>query len=400
MRKILTALLGAAVGMALGLAITRPQTIMVEARAQAAASDPRQLDRFIAAFDRIHAGYVDQLDQSDLIDAAIKGMVGALDSQSSYLDWKLFRDIQITHYFGPASLGMETIPEKGRVKVIAPIDETPAARAGLRAKDVITHIDGVPVERLTPHELVIDKTRGQVNTTVRLTIVREGEDKPLELTLAREMMRLHAVRSRVDGGDIGYIRIRLLSDGTVQALGKAISELSSQISADRLKGYVLDLRNTPGGLLDAAVSTADAFLEEGEIVSVRGRTAEQIERFNARPGDISDGKPLVILINAGTASGAEIVAGALQDHKRATVMGTRSFGRGSVQTIVPLGDRSGALRVTTARYFTPAGRSFDGTGILPDIEVPQDIPGNQENDKALTLAFELLRGTTAPHQTR
>jgi carboxyl-terminal processing protease len=293
---------------------------------------------------------------------------------------------------------METLPEEGLVKVIAPIDETPAAKAGVRANDVITHIDGVPVERLIPHELVIEKTRGQVNTTVRLTIVREGEDKPLELTLVREMMRLHSVRSRQDGGDIGYIRMRLIYDGTMRALGKAISEWSSQIPADKLKGYVLDLRNTPGGLFDTAVSIADAFLDEGGIVSVRGRNPEQIERFNARPGDSIDGKPLVVLINAGTASGAEIIAGALQDHKRATLIGTRSFGRGSVQTIVPLGGRSGALRLTTGRYFTPAGRSFDGIGIVPDIEVPQGVPTSQENDKALTLAYELLRGITAPPQ--
>ena len=360
MRKLLLTLLSAAAVMTVGLAMTHPHTVLVEARAQERVSEPRELDRFIAAFERVRTGYVDQLDQSQLIDAAIKGMVGQLDAQSSYIDWKLFRDVQINHYFGPAGLGMETLPEKGRVKVIAPIDDTPAAKAGVRANDVITHIDGVPVERLIPHELVIEKTRGQVNTTVRLTIVREGEDKPLELTLVREMMRLHSVRSRQDGGDIGYIRILLFLEGTMQALANAISELSSQIPADKLKGYVLDLRNTPGGgLLDTAVSIADAFLEEGEIVSVRGRNGEQVERFAARPGDIINGKPLVVLINAGTASSAEIVAGALQDQRRATVMGTRSFGRGSVQTIVPLGGRSGALRLTTGRYFTPAGRSFD-----------------------------------------
>jgi len=364
----------------------------VEARAQEPAAKTKDLDRFIIALERIQAGYVDQLDQSDLIDAAIRGMVGALDSQSSYLDWKLFRDIRTTHYFGPAGVGIETIPEKGRVRVIAPIDESPAARAGVRANDVITHIDGVPVERLTPHELVIDKTRGQVNTTVRLTIVRESEDKPLELTLVREMLRFHAVRSRQDGGDIGYIRIRLIHEGTLQALGKAISELSSQAPEDKLKGYVLDLRNSPGGLFHVAVSIADAFLEQGEIVSVRGRTAEQIQRFNARPGDIINGKPLVVLINGGTASGAEIVAGALQDHKRATLVGTRSFGRGSMQTIVPLGARSGALRLTTGRYFTPAGRSFDSTGLVPDIEIQQHVPANPEDDKVLTAAYDLLRG--------
>src|SRR5215475_8121686 len=339
MRKPILVLLSAATGIALGLVITRAHTIIVDAQAQEPTAATKQLERFAVAFERIHTGYVDQLDPSDLIDAAVRGMVGALDSQSSYLDWKLFRDIQITHYFGPAGLGMETIPEEGRVKVVAAIDDTPAARAGLRPNDIITHIDGVPVERLTPHVLFLEKTRGQVDTMVRLIVLREGQDKPLELTLMRKMLRLKSVRWSRHADDVGYVRIPLINEWTMPALGKAISELASEISGAKLKGYVIDLRNTPSGSLDAAVSLADAFLEEGEIVSVRGRTTEQVERFTARPGDIINGKPLVILINAGTASGAEIVASALQDHKRAIVIGARSFGSGSVQTIVPLGGR-------------------------------------------------------------
>ena len=392
MRKSLPSLLGAAAGIALGLAITLPCLVNIEARAQEPTVKAKELDRFITALERIQAGYVDQIDQSQLIDAAINGMLSVLDSQSTYLDWKLFRDMQVTHSLGPAGLGIETIPQKGRVKVIAPIDDTAAARAGVRPNDIITHIDGIPVERLTPHELFFEKTRGQVDTAVRLTILREGEDKPLEFTLVRKMLRLNSVRVRRNGDDIGYIRIPLINEWTMQVFGKAVGDLLSELTADKLRGYVLDLRNTASAVVDSAVALADAFLEDGEIVSIRGRTSEQVEHFNAHPGDIINGKPLVVLINGGTASGAEIVAGALQDHKRATLVGTRSFGGGSRQTIVPLGARSGALRLTTGRYFTPAGRSFDGTGLVPDIEIRQDLPVNPEDDKVLTAAYDLLRG--------
>ena len=397
MHKLLLTLLGVAAGLAPGLTITRPYPVTSEARAQETASKPRELDRFIAAFERIRTGYVDQIDQSQLIDAAIKGMGGMLNSQSGYITWPLFRDMQVSfrHLVGP---GMEFIAEKGYFKVIAPIDESPAAKAGLNTNDIITQVDGVSVKGFTLDQLVLDKLIGPVGSQVRLTILREGQDKPVELTLVREMTPFQAVRSREEGGDIGYLRLPLMNEWTMPALEKAIRELSNQIPANKLKGYVLDLRNTPHGARFAAVSIADAFLEKGEIVSVRGANPEQINHFNASPGDIINGKPLVVLINGGTASGAEILAGALQDHKRATVIGARSFGRGSEQTIIPLGGRSGALRLTTGRYFTPAGRSFDGTGIVPDIEVPGELPSNQENDKALILARELLRGTTAPHQ--
>ena len=236
--------------------------------------------------------------------------------------------------------------------------------------------------------------RAQEPAAVRLTILRQGQDKPIELTLVREITPSKSVRSRQEGGDIGYLRIPQMNEWTMPALEKAIRELSNQIPGDKLKGYVLDLRNTPHGPRNTAVSIADAFLDEGEIVAVKGGNPEQIDRFNARPGDIINGKPLVVLINGGTAGGAEIVAGALRDNKRAILMGTRSFGRGSEQTIIPLGGRSGALRLTTGRYFTPAGNSFDGTGILPDIEVPQESASSQENDKALKSALELLRATT------
>jgi carboxyl-terminal processing protease len=365
---------------------------MIKARAQEPAANTKVLGRFITALKRIQAGYVDRLDQSELIDAAIKGMLSVLDSQSEYFDWKLFRDMQVTHTLGPAGLGIDTIRDNGRVKVIAPIDDTGAARAGVRPNDIITHIDGIPVEGLTPHARFFEKTRGQVDTTVRLTILRQGDHKPLELTLVRKMLRLNWMRVQRDGDDIGYIRIPLINEWTVQAFGKAVSELVSELTADKLKGYVLDLRNAPSTAIDSAVALADAFLEEGEIVSIRGRTSEQVGHFNAHPGDIINGKPLVVLINGGTASAAEIVAGALQDHKRATLVGTGSFGMGSTQTIVPLGARGGALRLTTGHYFTPAGRSFDGTGLVPDIEIQQDVPANREDDKVLIAAYDLLRG--------
>jgi len=396
MRKLLLFFLSAAAGMTMGRAMPHLHTVFVEARAQERVSEPRELDRFIAAFERIRSGYVDQLDQTQLIDAAIKGMVGMLDSQSSYIDWPLFRDMQISfrHLVG---LGVEFIVDKGYFKVIAPIDGSPAAKAGLKTNDIVTHVDGVSVNGLTLDQLVLDKLIGPPGSQVRLTVLHEGQDRPLELTLVRDLTPFKAVRNRLEGGDIGYLRIALMNEWTMPALEKAIKELSNEIPVNKLKGYVLDLRNTPHRARFAAVSIADAFLEEGEIVSVRGANPKQINHFNARPGDIINGKPLVVLINGGTASGAEIVAGALQDHKRATVIGARSFGKGSEQTIIPLDGRGGALRLTTGRYFTPAGRSFEGTGILPDIEVPE-VLASQDNDKALSLACELLRGITAPHQ--
>ena len=387
MRKHLT-LVSAAAGIALCLAVPQPDTAIVEARAQTTL-ESSQRDRLLAAFERIRADYVDELDQSELVTAAINGMISILDSQSVYLDRETFRDLQISRPL--AGLGVEIIMEKGSVRVVAPIDESPAAKAGVIVNDVITHIDDVPLQGLTAYQ-VVEKMLGLVNTKVRLTIMRDGYDKPIELTAVRQMMSMRSVRTRQDGEDIGYIRIAAFNEVTMRTFVTAISELSSRIPPGKIKGYVLDLRNTPSGLLDVAVSVADEFLEDGEIVSVRGRNPEQVERFRARPGDSINGKPLIVLINGGSAGGAEIVAGALQDHKRATVIGSRSFGKGSVQSILPLGRGHGALRLTTGRYFTPVGRSIQAAGILPDIEVLQDFPQNPEHDKALTMAFDLLRG--------
>jgi carboxyl-terminal processing protease len=290
----------------------------------------------------------------------------------------------------PAGLGVEIIVDKGVVKVVTPFDDGPAAKAGVMAGDVITHVDDVPLQHL-PRPEVIDKLRGPANTTARLRLIRTGQNKPVELSIVREPIRIPSVRTRQDGDDIGYVRIAAINEQTMDQLTRALGELSSRIPPDKLKGYVLDLRNTPPSERDPAIALADAFLDSGEIVSVRGRDPSQIERFSAKPGDLINGKPLVVLINGGSASGAEIVAGALQDHKRAKIVGSHSFGDASVQSVIPLGGGHGAIRLTTGRYFTPAGRSFHGTGIVPDVEASQDSPPTPDNDQALTAAYKLLR---------
>jgi carboxyl-terminal processing protease len=269
-------------------------------------------------------------------------------------------------------LGIEVTMENELVKVITPIDDTPASKAGILAGDFISEIDGKPVRGLKLEEAV-EKMRGAVNTPIKLTVIRQGADKPLDITVVRDIIAVRAVKSRVEGGDIGYLRVISFSEKTYDDLEKAIKKIKADVPADKLKGYVLDLRLNPGGLLDQAINVSDAFLERGEVVSTRGRNAEETRRFNAGPGDLTDGKPVVVLVNGGSASASEIVAGALQDLRRATVVGTRSFGKGSVQTIIPLGE-AGALRLTTALYYTPSGKSIQGTGINPDIKIEQPLP--------------------------
>jgi carboxyl-terminal processing protease len=278
--------------------------------------------------------------------------------------------VQTRGEFG--GLGIEVTMEDGLIKVVAPIDDTPAAKAGIMANDIITHLDEVPVQGLTLNQ-AIEKMRGPENSKIKLKIMRKGQDKPLEVTITRARIQVRSVRSRLEGDDVGFIRVTQFNEQTTADLKKAISNLSTQ-AGDKLNGFVIDLRNNPGGLLDQAISVSDAFLEKGEIASTRGRNAEETQRFNARAGDLTNGKPLIVLINGGSASASEIVAGALQDHRRATVIGTRSFGKGSVQTIMPLASGNGALRLTTARYFTPSGRSIQAKGISPDIEVLQEVP--------------------------
>jgi carboxyl-terminal processing protease len=429
MRKTSLLFLGALAGVLVTLMITQPHALLVDSAARAAVSDTyRELNLFGDVFERVRADYVERPDDSKLVESAINGMLAGLDPHSSYMDPKSFRDMQVQTRGEFGGLGIEVTMEDGLVKVVAPIDETPAAKAGVMANDIITHLDDEAVQGLTLNQAV-DKMRGPVNTKIKLTIVRKGADKPIEVSIVRDIIRVKSVRWHPEGGDIGYIRVTQFNEQTTDGLKQAINDLNAQLGADKIKGYVVDLRNNPGGLLDQAISVSDTFLEKGEIVSTRGRNPEETQRFNARPGDLTKGKPLIVLINGGSASASEIVAGALQDHKRATLIGTRSFGKGSVQTIIPLGAGNGALRLTTARYFTPSGRSIQAKGISPDIEVLQDVPDNlkaqtdskgeaslrghlkaegseetgsqsyippnESDDKAIKMALDLLRGTAS-----
>ena len=429
MRKTSLLVLGALAGVLVTLIITQPHALLAGSAARAAVSDTyRELNLFGDVFERVRADYVERPEDSKLVESAINGMLAGLDPHSSYMDPKSFRDMQVQTRGEFGGLGIEVTMEDGLVKVVAPIDDTPAAKAGVMANDIITHLDDEAVQGLTLNQAV-DKMRGPVNTKIKLTIMRKGADKPIEVSIVRDIIRVKSVRWHPEGGDVGYIRITQFNEQTTDGLKQAINDLNSQLGADKVKGYVVDLRNNPGGLLDQAISVSDTFLEKGEIVSTRGRNPEETQRFNARPGDMTKGKPLIVLINGGSASASEIVAGALQDHKRATLIGTRSLGKGSVQTIIPLGAGNGALRLTTARYYTPSGRSIQAKGISPDIEVLQDVPDNlkaqtdskgeaslrghlkaegaeetgsqsyvppnESDDKAIKMALDLLRGTAS-----
>ncbi len=427
-RKTSLILLGAAAGVAVTLVATQPRLMLIGSSAKAAAADTyRQLNLFGDVFERVRADYVEKPDDSKLFEQAINGMLNGLDPHSSYMDPKSFRDMQIQTRGEFGGLGIEVTMEDGLVKVVSPIDETPAAKAGVMANDIIIKLDDDQVQGLTLNQAV-EKMRGPVNTKIKLTIMRKGQDKPIEVSIMRDIIRVRSVRMRIEGDDVGYVRLSQFNEQTTEGLKKSITDITAQISNDKLKGYILDLRNNPGGLLDQAISVSDAFLERGEIVSTRGRNAEETQRYSARAGDLTKGKPVTVLINGGSASASEIVAGALQDHKRATILGTRSFGKGSVQTIIPLGNNNGALRLTTARYYTPSGKSIQAKGIVPEIEVLQDVPDDQKarsdtkgeaslrghlkvqegeeqtgsqaymppdqkDDKALNMALELLRGT-------
>ena len=340
--------------------------------AQAAGSSTyRELSIFGDVFERVRAQYVTPPDDEKLVENAINGMLSSLDPHSSYMNAKDAADMRTQTKGEFGGLGIEVTMEDELVKVITPIDDTPAARAGVLAGDFISEIDGTPVRGLKLEDAV-EKMRGAVKTPIKLTILRKGADKPIELTVMRDIIAVRAVKSRVEG-DVGYVRVISFTEKTYDDLEKAIKKIKADVPADKLKGYVLDLRLNPGGLLDQAINVSDAFLERGEVVSTRGRNPEETRRFNAGPGDLTDGKPVIVLVNGGSASASEIVAGALQDLKRATVVGTRSFGKGSVQTIIPMGD-AGALRLTTALYYTPSGKSIQGTGIQPDIKVEQPLP--------------------------
>jgi carboxyl-terminal processing protease len=350
----------------------------------------KQLNLFGDVFDRVRADYVEVPEDEMLIENAINGMLAGLDPHSSYMNAKRFQEMQVQTRGEFGGLGIEVTMENGIVKVISPIDDTPASKAGILANDLIVEIDSQQVQGLTL-EQAVDKMRGKVNTPITLTILREGKAEPFEVKLIRDLIRLKAVKFELDGGDVGYIRISSFSEQTQEGLDAALAELKAKSGAN-LKGYILDLRNNPGGLLDQAISVSDTFLERGEIVSTRGRNPGESQRRIAETGDIATGKKIVVLINGGSASASEIVAGALQDHKRATVLGTRTFGKASVQTIIPIGSQ-GALRLTTARYYTPSGRSIQAKGIDPDILIEQDVPEDQKGSAGRPTGGEAsLRG--------
>jgi len=351
----------------------------------------RQLDLFGEVLERVRSDYVEKPDDAKLIEAAINGMLTALDPHSAYLNPKHFRDMQVQTRGEFGGLGIEVTMENGIVKVVSPIEDTPAARAGLMSGDLITHLDKEQILGLTLQEAV-EKMRGPVNSPITLTVVRKGVDDPFDVKVVRDVIHINPVKYDVEGDDIGYIRITTFNEQTTANLQKAIEDLKKQLGPN-LKGYVIDLRNNPGGLLDQAISVSDAFLDQGAIVLTRGRNLEETQRSNARAGDVTDGKQLVVLINGGSASASEIVAGALQDHHRATIVGTRSFGKGSVQTIIPLGS-NGALRLTTARYYTPSGRSIQAKGIEPEAVVEEELPDDlkQKAESQSTRGEANLRG--------
>ncbi|HEY8277579.1 MAG TPA: S41 family peptidase [Methyloceanibacter sp.] len=330
----------------------------------------RQLDLFGEVLERVRADYVEKPDDSKLIESAINGMLTALDPHSAYLNPKHFRDMQVQTRGEFGGLGIEVTMENGVVKVVAPIEDTPASKAGLQSGDLITALDKEQIQGLTLQEAV-EKMRGPVNSPITLTIVRKGVEDPFDVKVTRDVIHINPVKFNAED-DVGYIRVTTFNEQTTANLQKAIEDLKKQIGP-KLKGYIIDLRNNPGGLLDQAVSVSDTFLDQGAIVLTKGRDLEETQRSNARSGDLTDGQKIVVLINGGSASASEIVAGALQDHHRATIIGTRSFGKGSVQTIIPLGS-NGALRLTTARYYTPSGRSIQAKGIEPEVVVEEELP--------------------------
>ena len=429
MRKNYLFLLGTVTGVCLTLAVGGPlgQNWMAAAKAKVENDVYSQLNLFGEVFERVRSDYVEKPDDAHLVEGAINGMISSLDPHSRYMNESAWHEMQDTTKGEFGGLGIEVTMEDGLVKVVTPMDDTPASKAGILSGDFISQIDDENVQGLTL-EQAVNKMKGPVDTKTKLTILRKGNDNPIYVTLTRQIIQVKPVSYRTNGGDIGYIRISSFSEQTGDEIKKAIADIQKQIPAQGLAGYVLDLRNNPGGLLDQAVSVSSAFLARGEVVSTRGRRPEEAQRFSAHGGDLTKGKPLVVLINGGSASASEIVAGALHDHKRATLIGTRSFGKGSVQTIIPLGGDHGALALTTARYFTPSGHSIQAQGILPDIEILQDVPDelkgraemkgeasmrghlsaegaeqtgsqsyvppNEKDDKALAAAYNLLRGIT------
>lgn len=345
------------------LLVALPLTVRAEGK-----DTLQMLELFGDVLEKVREDYVEEVDERKLIESAINGMLTSLDPHSSYLDEKAFQEMRIQTRGEFGGLGIEVTMENGLVKVVSPIDDTPAFEAGIKSGDYISHIDGDAVMGLTLSEAV-EKMRGKPNTKIDLVILRKGESEPLNYTITRDVIKIKSVRVRREA-DIVYARITSFSEKTADSLKKGILKVKKEIGSD-VRGIVLDLRNNPGGLLDQAIEVSDLFLDKGEIVSTKGRVQDSNKRFNATRGDILEGLPIVVLVNAGSASASEIVSGALQDHKRAVVIGEKSFGKGSVQTVVPLSASNGAMRLTTSRYYTPSGRSIQAEGIVPDIEVAQ-----------------------------
>ena len=366
MKKFVMAAVG---GSLAGLVLTTQVAGPLVAQETGSSTVYEQLDLFGDIFERIRAQYVEQVDEGELIEAAINGMLTSLDPHSSYLAPDDFADMRVQTRGEFGGLGIEVTQEEGFIKVVSPIDETPAYDAGIQAGDFITHVDGESVLGLTLDEAV-DKMRGPVGSEIIITVAREGTDEPFDVSIIRDTIKLTAARVRVEG-DTVVARVTTFNDQTYDNLAAGMKKAIEEAGGiDAVNGFVLDLRNNPGGLLTQAISVSEAFLDKGEIVSTRGRNPQDSERFNATPGDLTEGRPMVVLINGGSASASEIVTGALQDHRRAIVVGTKSFGKGSVQTVIPLRGE-GAMRLTTARYYTPSGRSIQALGISPDIVVEQ-----------------------------
>ncbi len=396
MRKVSLMVAGAVLGATTAATVIKTNIISSSPAVAAASDTYRDLNLFGDVYEKIRTDYVEKPDEGKLVEAAINGMLASLDPHSSYMDAKSYRDMQVQTRGEFGGLGIEVTQEDGNIKVVTPIDDTPASKAGILSGDLIVAIDGDPVSGLSLNQAV-DKMRGAVGTAVTLKIQRTKDKDPQDYKLTRAVITIKSVKNEIKD-DVGYIRITQFNEQTFDGLKTAMQRFQSDVPADKFKGYVLDLRNNPGGLLDQSIEVANTFIDRGEIVSTRGRNADETQRYTARPGgDLSHGKPMVVLINGGSASASEIVAGALQDHKRATIMGTRSFGKGSVQTIIPLG-QNGALRLTTARYYTPSGRSIQAKGIEPEVQVLEDVPddlkGKDDTKGEASLKGHLMNGAT------
>lgn len=378
-KQILAAFTGVAAGVLVTTQLAAPIVAQETAKAR---TTYENLDLFGDIFERIRSAYVTEVDEEDLIENAINGMLSSLDPHSSFLPPDDFQDMRTQTRGEFGGLGIEVTQEDGFVKVVTPMDDTPAAEAGLQSGDFITHLDGESLLGLTLDQSV-EKLRGPVGSEIKITIAREGLDEPFDVTLVRATIELRAVRARLEG-NVPVLRISSFTEKTFPNLEDSLNKQVEELGGiDNVDGFVLDLRNNPGGLLTQAIQVSDAFLEQGEIVSTRGRDGTNSERYNAEPGDLAQGKPVIVLINGGSASASEIVAGALQDHNRAVIVGTKSFGKGSVQTIMPL-QGSGAIRLTTARYYTPSGRSIQALGVEPDVIVefiPPDPNAEEEEEE-------------------